>query len=388
MVAFAEIKETAGQLYDVETRPKLVMDALVYLNAEKILGKVGLVNGSAEKVVRAVADMTTVGGLIEKKNELVEIAAPYVEKAKDAEGRKELKEQLASMYDEKVAPIVDEKVVEPVKAKYAAGQAFVAPYVTAVKESATVVTTAKKIEEIRKSERVEKMIAAFQAAREHPAEKIGEMRAKAVDLIKYDNIKSYRDYIMSEEFQSDTIKLVKVTLPTIAMDAAKNGKASVEKAAIDLATKVDEYKTSAIAFVTSTKDTAYGKIPTKEEVEAMRLKLKESALLLLSELSVELKGGYKTIKDDGFKLAEVKKTVFSVVGVVDKIVVSPTTTYLKETFEAKAAAPATEAVTAEAEKPAAVAKEVERPLPPATNGAAKKAKPAPPPPKPAVEDDE
>ena len=103
---------------------------------------------------------------------------------------------------------------------------------------------------------------------------------------------------------------------------------------------------------------------------------------------MELKGGYKTIKDDGFKLAEVKKTVFSVVGVVDKIVVSPTTTYLKETFEAKAAAPATEAVTAEAEKPAAVAKEVERPLPPATNGAAKKAKPAPPPPKPAVEDDE
>ena len=65
------------------------------------------------------------------------------------------------------------------------------------------------------------------------------------------------------------------------MDAAKNGKASVEKAAIDLATKVDEYKASAIAFVTSTKDTAYGKIPTKEEVEAMRLKLKESALVKL-----------------------------------------------------------------------------------------------------------
>merc|ERR1719171_3470885 len=126
--------------------------------------------------------------------------------------------------------MIDEKVVVPVKNKYAAGKEFVAPYVTAVKESATVVTTARKIEEIRNSERVEKMIAAFQAAREHPAEKIGEMRAKAVDLIKYDNIKSYRDYIMSEEFQKDTIKLVKVTLPTIAMDAAKNGKASVEKA--------------------------------------------------------------------------------------------------------------------------------------------------------------
>ena len=98
--------------YDVETRPKMVMDALVYLNAEKALSKVGLVNGSAEKVVEAVAAMTTISGLIEKKAELTEIAAPYIEKAKDAEGRKELAEQLvATQLVQDGKAMLDEKVV-------------------------------------------------------------------------------------------------------------------------------------------------------------------------------------------------------------------------------------------------------------------------------------
>ena len=30
-------------------------------------------------------------------------------------------------------------------------------------------------------------------AREHPAEKVGELRAKAVDLIRYENLRAYRD---------------------------------------------------------------------------------------------------------------------------------------------------------------------------------------------------
>ena len=47
----------------------------------------------------------------------------------------------------------------------------------------------------RKSERVEKMIAAFQAAREHPAEKVAELKEKVVDLIKYENLKVYREHV-------------------------------------------------------------------------------------------------------------------------------------------------------------------------------------------------
>ena len=353
----------------------MVMDALVYLNAEKALSKVGLVNGSAEKVVEAVAAMTTISGLIEKKAELTEIAAPYIEKAKDAEGRKELAEQLvATQLVQDGKAMLDEKVVQPLQAKYTAGKELAAPYVTSVKESATYQTSVKKLEEIRKSERVEKMIAAFQAAREHPAEKVAELKEKAVDLIKYENLKAYREHVMSEQFQADTVELVKVTLPKIASDAAKRGAETVKTAATTLSVELDAYKVKAVAFVTEAKEKASTKVPTKEEVEALRAKLKESAMALLSELQGELSTGYEMMKADGFKLDEVKDRLKNVVGIVDKIVISPTKTYLKEQFKAEEPGCEAECANGTCEKPCAADPDA-RPLP--VNGTTPKKAAAP-----------
>merc|ERR1719478_1404970 len=100
--------------------------------------------------------MSTVAGLMEKKDTVMEIAAPYIAKAKDAEGRKEIYEEIKALetvvdatakvtevYDEKKEAIltvysekkaivtekvdstkalITEKVVEPVTAKIEMGK--------------------------------------------------------------------------------------------------------------------------------------------------------------------------------------------------------------------------------------------------------------------------
>merc|ERR1719258_89096 len=173
--------------------------------------------------------MTTVAGLLEKKDAAMEIAAPYIAKARDAEGRKELAEEIvATETFQSGKALLNEKVVEPVSARISASKEYAAPYVA-------------KLAELRNSERVESMIVAFQQAREHPAEKVGELRAKAVDLIKYENIRAYRDHVMSAEFQADTIQLVKVDLPAIAASAAKRGAENVKATATTMKEEVDKY---------------------------------------------------------------------------------------------------------------------------------------------------
>merc|ERR1719408_231636 len=135
--------------------------------------------------------------------------------------------------------MITENVVEPVSAKLAAGKEFAAPYVASAKEK--IDPYVAKLTELRNSERVESMIAAFQQAREHPAEKVDELRAKAVDLIKYESLVSYREHVMSPEFQADTIQLVKVDLPAIAKTAASTGAEKVKAKATALMEEVDYY---------------------------------------------------------------------------------------------------------------------------------------------------
>merc|ERR1719482_2387814 len=145
--------------------------------------------------------------------------------------------------------MINEKVVEPVSAKIAAGKEFAAPYVTSAKEYTDPYVA--KLTELRNSERVESMISAFQQAREHPAEKVDELRAKAVDLIKYESLVSYRDHVLSPEFQADTIQLVKVDLPAIAASAAKRGAEGVKATATTMKEEVDKYSEKIAALVPS-----------------------------------------------------------------------------------------------------------------------------------------
>ena len=182
--------------------------------------------------------------------------------------------------------LITEKVVEPVTAKIEIGKGFAtakceagkelaapyiekaqckaAPYLEKGKELADPYVA--KLIELKKSQaRVESMIAAFQSAREHPAEKVGELKNKAIDLIKYENLKKYREHIMSEEFQADTIQLVKVDLPALAADKFAIGKESVKATAITMKEEMDKYSAKVASMV-----------PTEEELKAIAEKVKET----------------------------------------------------------------------------------------------------------------
>ena len=381
----ADVKAYAADVYDVEKRPELVKGALTKLGVETVLSKVGVVNGTAEKVLDIVAEMSTVAGLMEKKDTVMEIAAPYIAKAKDAEGRKEIYEEIKALetvvdatakvtevYDEKKEAIltvysekkaivtekvdstkalITEKVVEPVTAKIEIGKGFAtakyeagkeiatakyekgkelaapyiekaqckaAPYLEKGKELADPYVA--KLIELKKSERVESMIAAFQSAREHPAEKVGELKNKAIDLIKYENLKKYREHIMSEEFQADTIQLVKVDLPALAADKFAIGKESVKATAITMKEEMDKYSAKVASMV-----------PTEEELKAIAEKVKETGAVLLVELQAELSSGVEHVKTEGFSLDDTIDRLKRVVALVDKMVVTPLIEKVKPT---------------------------------------------------------
>jgi len=335
--SIAEYKAYAAELYDVETRPTKVAEALKTLGAEKVLSKVGLINGKAEKVVTTLAAMSTVAGLLEKKDEAMEVAAPYIAKAKDAEGRKEIVEEV------KALPIVitaseklNEKVVEPVSARISAGKEYAAPYVASAKEYADPYVA--KMVELRNSERVESMVTAFQQAREHPAEKMSELKAQAVDLIKYETLAEYRDYVTSAEFQADTIQLVKVDLPAIAASAAKRGAENLKATATTVTEEMNAY-----SAMYSEKIAAL--VPTEAERKILAEKLKEAATTLLEELKEELSSGVEHVKTEGFSLEDTVERLTRVVAIIDKTLVQPIKEKVKSPPAEEAEDEAAEAMT-------------------------------------------
>ena len=160
MVALTAVRTFATELYDVETRPQKVADTLLSLGADKVLSKVGLVD-DADKIVTAVASMTTISGLIEKKESAMKLAAPYIAKVRDADGRKELKEDLVAAKQSGQAILT-----ERVNGAVTKSKEFAAPYVAEAKKYTD--PYAAKLAELRNSERVESMITAFQEVRASP----------------------------------------------------------------------------------------------------------------------------------------------------------------------------------------------------------------------------
>uniref|UniRef100_A0A6S9YKD2 Uncharacterized protein n=1 Tax=Chrysotila carterae TaxID=13221 RepID=A0A6S9YKD2_CHRCT len=171
----ATVKEVAGKLYDAETRPGLVANGLTKCGAEKIFDA---------KSIGFVASLSTVSGLLEQKAAFAEMAGPYINKAYNPEGRKELVSEAAEL--------ASTKVIQPTRD-------FAAPYV-----SPYLSKFENKRAEIVSSKRYEKAVAALQQVREHPMELASEFKSKAIDLLKYEKLMSYREYVMSPEFQVRT----------------------------------------------------------------------------------------------------------------------------------------------------------------------------------------
>jgi len=338
MATFASWKETAMELYpslkesaidlynNVEKRPEKVAAILVQCGAEKVLSKVGISEPkNQEWVVQEISQLTTISGLRDKKVEISELAAPYIEKAACPEGRKEIFDETkayALPYAEKVLEPIEAKLAagkELAESKLAAGKELAAPYISSVKDSSAPYVA--KLDALRRSERVEAMVAAFQDARAHPSDKVSELKSKAVDLIKYENIKSYRNHVMSPEFQADTARLVKVELPAVAAAAAKRGAETVKAKAVALAEELESIKAKTKAIV------AQGyEIANEVELESLRAKCAITSAALLAELQQ----GMAHIKDEGFSLADVIERLKRVAASVEAAFTTPSITAEEE----------------------------------------------------------
>lgn len=218
------LRELASTLYnDVEQRPELVKQGLQSVGIEKVLGP---------KEIERLAGWSTRAGLSTQLEEVKEVAAPYLKM-----DTKELVSEGAKFVKEKATPYVEgvkEKAtpyVEGVKEK-------AAPYVEKAHEKAApyIAKVNDKVDPVLKDERVVKAVSAlkdkFAAVRERPADVARDMKDNALDLIKYEKMGEYRDYVCSETFVSDTMRLVKEDLPALAKEATVKGATGVQAGAV------------------------------------------------------------------------------------------------------------------------------------------------------------
>ena len=132
--------------------------------------------------------------------------------------------------DQAVASYNALKQAKGTGAPMAAAPVAAAPYVEKAHEKAApyIAKVNDKVDPVLKDERVVKAVSAlkdkFAAVRERPADVARDMKDNALDLIKYENLRSYRDHVMSAEFQADTARLIKHDLPALAMSGVEGVK--------------------------------------------------------------------------------------------------------------------------------------------------------------------
>ena len=113
------------------------------------------------------------------------------------------------------------------------------------------------------------------------------LRDTTVDLIKYENLKAYREHVMSKQFQADTIQLVKVDLPAIAASAAKRGSEGLVATTTAFKEEVDRYSSKLAALV-----------PSETELKAVADNVRTAGGNLLVELQAELRLGVDHVKSE------------------------------------------------------------------------------------------
>lgn len=172
-----------------------------------------------------VASLTTVQALMEKGAELQEIATPYLDKAKHADGRAEL------------FTLANENVVKP---GYEAAAPYVQPYVESANTKIVQPTRQLAAPYVANAK---KAFASLQHVRAHPREAADELKSTAIDLIKYDRIVAYREYVLSDHFMADTVKLIK-TSPSMARDMASRSVERMHAEAVKLGVEVQAKRES------------------------------------------------------------------------------------------------------------------------------------------------
>jgi len=246
--------------WDPKSRVETVASGLRSLGMEKYLGS---------ETVDKVATLSTVSGIVEtacetgaeycptlyeKGTELIELSSHKaffqgLEKAKNPEGRQELMEkgkELAAPYLEKIVAKKDKgkelaaPYIQKIVEKKEEGKELAAPYIQKF--------VAKK-DEVLSDKRLAKALDGLKNLKEHPRETAAELKKVAVDLISYERLAEYREYIQSPTFQEDTLRLVKDDLPAVAKSAAMHGVTAVQEGASSLAAELSRSRDSLLVML-------------------------------------------------------------------------------------------------------------------------------------------
>jgi len=180
------------------------------------------------KYIEKIAPLATRAGLEAGLAEVKEVAAPYLKLYSEGEYKALVSEACTLANDKVLQPVLASETAAPYLAKGEALKENLAPRVEKVRDVAAPYiargselkdSVKETVAKAREDERVQKAMAALKTklsqVRERPADVVLELRSTAVDLIKYEKVAEYREYMLSAEFAADTSKLVKEDLPTL-----------------------------------------------------------------------------------------------------------------------------------------------------------------------------
>mmetsp|Transcript_7358 Transcript_7358/g.23159 ORF Transcript_7358/g.23159 Transcript_7358/m.23159 type:complete len:353 (+) Transcript_7358:346-1404(+) len=250
-----ELYDYAARAYDPESRVPLV---------EAVLNKVGADKYLDEKQVEALATCTTAAGLVKEAPALLERAAPrlYEKGSGLFEKSKEKYEELVPVvaeYKEAVAArvtlaregadgraavlaegkeLATERIVVPARAA-------AAPYIAKIADRKAALV--EKKEALLADKRLARALDALHEARAHPVATAEALRETACDLLQYEKLVAYREYVLSDAFARDTRRLVQEDLPSLARGAAQHSLDRLHAATAALSEELADGKVSGAA---------------------------------------------------------------------------------------------------------------------------------------------
>jgi len=283
-----QLVELYHKAYDPETRVELVVEGLKAVGADKYL---------SEKQVSTVANCSTAAGLVEKAQEVGPIYCPKlyergtglyektmesyekyapavmeakgvvaskVALARDADGRRKL---LAEGKE-----LAEARIVSPATKK-------AAPYIQKLADKKAAIV--EKKDALLADKRLVRALETLKEARKHPKETAIALKLTALDLIKYEKLAEYREYVQSEAFAVDTRRMVQEDLPALVRSTAQNGMATLHAKASALSAEIERSAESLKAALSKPGDLLTD-IPALERLVSLAL----SARALLADLTL------------------------------------------------------------------------------------------------------
>jgi len=251
--------------------------------------------------------LSTISGIKEVSVEARALAAPYLEKCKNREGRKEIMAEVTEL----AAPYVEstkEYALNKAAPLVTSTKEYAAPYISKLESSRDAIVTSKRYEKAKTLSGV--ALTKIRQAREHPEEVVQELKATAVDLLKYDTLESYREYVLSPQFTADTLRLVQVELPAIAADATKRGAEKLQIHSEHLACEMTAKRDLLRSALRRGCDHASG-------LDLAELKL--CFYDVIFELNRELNEDYALLKQGDFSPSDALSRIWSVLKPLEKV---------------------------------------------------------------------